>query len=288
MKTTHSDKKYRKNRAESRTPYKIIDTTYAQSCRKQGGYVVLNHDIISFLDIAGLSQDEVRLYDVMLYEGNSMTAQDVATKLSLFPSAVYRLFYALEELKLVQQTAVRPKAYTALLPHEALPRSVEIIRQNLLRQIESLQQQGSSGSSAPAEIIIGRQPQYERFMVETSKAEKEIVDHSIGIAYSDEMYNVIKSTMKRGVEFRFVFQQYRPENFHILHKWKELGLKMRHVKADRGFHISIFDKRIIIITFSNPENTDDRISIVTSNTSVLQLFLAYFEALWLRGKEVEL
>jgi len=232
-----------------------------------------------FLQELHLSSDEIRLYEVLLSYGAPMTAQQVVDKTFGFPSAVYRLFYSLEMNGLVSQVNHRPKSFVAIIPFLAFSRALELKRtelENMLIDASLL----SSNDYAPAEVLVGRRALYKRYEIEVSKANKEICAHSIGIAYSEEMYNINRLAIKRGVVVRYAFQQYKPSNFHVIKKWQDIGMKMRHAPDSRGFHIMLFDNKKVIISFSNPENTEDRLSIVTENKTALDIFTKFFEELW--------
>ena len=265
----------------------LMSVELRKRAKKSGGRLVVNATQVRFLDSLGYSDYEIGLYDLLLFNGVSMTAQDVAGHAPLFPSAVYRLFYDLEAGGLIRQVKVRPKSYYALQPDQAFSRALEIHRQKLQSQLEKIYNTPQE-DSLPAEVILGRQGLYQRYVAEVEKACGQIRNYSIGIAYSDEMYKAHQRADKRGVKVRYVFQQYKPANFPILRKWKNVGMELRHSKAERGFHLMIFDDQRVIVSFSDPANTEDRLSIVTDNNTALQIFGSYFESLWLLAKPVEL
>jgi sugar-specific transcriptional regulator TrmB len=241
-----------------------------------------------FLRSLGLSIDEIELYELLLGSKKAMTAQQTSGYFIRFPSAMYRLFYGLEELGLIVQTNIRPKSYKAIEPSQAFQRALEQKRQMLEKQLSSLSFEQDALTPLPAEIIIGREALYKRYELEVSKACISVNAHSIGIAFSDNMYAVTRLAIKRGVKFKYAFQQFKPENFIILTKWKEVGVDLRHYKTERGLHMMIFDDSKIIISFSNPINTDDRISIVTSNKAMCSLFVNYFNSIWINAKQINL
>jgi sugar-specific transcriptional regulator TrmB len=255
--------------------------------KRDASLLQLSMSKINVLASFGLSKDEISLYDLMLFLQREVTAQDIATHAAVFPSACYRLFYSLETYGLVKQQAIRPKSYIAIQPKIAFPIAAEIHRIDIEKKLENLRFMDTIQHS-PAEILIGRQALYKRYVLELSKTKKNMDAHSIGIAYSDEMYREHVLAHKRGVKMRYAFQQYKPENFPILRKWKHVGIELRHFKSDRGFHLMIFDNDKVLMSFSNPDNTEDRLSIFTDNETATKIFGFYFESIWVSARSVNL
>lgn len=240
-----------------------------------------------FLYSLQLSTDEVLLYELLLLKNIPMTAQQVATENFSFPSAVYRLFYSLEEYGFAVRVARRPVSYKAVEPESSFSNALQLLRNKLEEQLNSLDLDAEQISS-PAQILIGREALYRSYVREVDKTKFSVDAHSIGIAFSDDMYRANKLAVKRGVSFRYAFQQYKQENFPILVKWKEIGMELRHYKTEKGFHMMIFDQKKLIISFSDPLDTNNRLSIMTDNNVAVQLFSSYFENVWHSARIVSL
>ncbi len=266
---------------------RLLNKKYKEILKKQDGLLQLEKAELELLKALGLSNEEIELYDLMLFENMPMTAQDVASKALVFPSAVYRCFYELAHLGLIKQKAVRPKSFVALSPGRALPLAVESKREGIEKILQGLKLSKQEGK-ASVEIIIGGQALFDRYVVELSKSRKYMDGHSVGNAYSDEMLREHILASKRGVKMRYAFQEYKHETFPILRKWQRAGLELRHYKVERGFHFMIFDNERLLISFVNPDKLDDRLSIFTDNEVAVSIFGRYFETIWYLARPVTL
>ena len=240
-----------------------------------------------FLRSLGLSKDAIEVYELLLDRDSAMTAQNIAECLMIFPSAVYRLFYELEGIGLLTREARRPRSYKALLPEIGFSRAAENRRLQLEKQLSSLSLAAPT-QTVPAELVIGREALYSRYEIEAVKAVSTIDVHSIGIAYSKSLHDTQRQAIQCGVRIRHIVQEFNPSNFHVINSWKELGVDIRLLKSARGFHMMVFDQSKVIVSFSNPLDTRDRISIVTENATAVNLFRSYFQALWLESYEMTL
>lgn len=234
----------------------------------------------TYLHEIGLSAHAVTLYELLLNKG-PLTAQAVASETFWFPSAVYRLFYELSDKSLVIRKSGRPVVYEAL----ALPTGLQASYAVTQKTLQSLLTQQPPGDEH-LELLVGREALYDRYNVLAAQSKTEIRVYSIGIAYSKTLYSVQKSAIKRGVSVRLVVQQAKPSNYHIIHKWQHLGVQVRHLQTPRGFHVMVFDRKIVVISFSDPINTDNRLSIVTNNTTAVNIFLTYFQDIWTSAQEI--
>jgi hypothetical protein len=72
----------------------------------------------------------------------------------------------------------------------------------------------------------------------------------------------------------------------VVHAWQRLGVQLRLLKAERGFHLMVFDGRQVLVSFSNPNDTDDRLSLLTDNAAAVRLFSQYFADIWQQASDV--
>ncbi len=240
-------------------------------------------DLLRALD---LSSDEINLYSYMLETGQPTTAQTAAEELRTFPSATYRLFYALEDLSLIRRVNARPKSYIAIMPRTSFKVAVNVKRQTIQDILSKLS--FDDGSDLPAEIVIGKQAVYDRYVREASKSQKNIQIYAIGIAYDEVLHRSQKLAIERGVSIYHVVQRYKPSNYHVIKKWNDLGVKLRINESGKGYHLMIFDERRAIVSFSSPNNPNDRISIVTDNAGALRMFKDQYKDIWECASEINI
>lgn len=234
-----------------------------------------------YLQKLGLSEHAIELYGQILLKG-SLTAKEAAAALGSFASAEYRLFQKLEAASLVRREAARPLRYTAIDKKIGL-RAAYL---NYRHTLEELVRNVTSSEPQDLELVIGRQALYKKYSELADQSQKEICIYAIGIAYSAELLQTQRAAMRHGVMIRHIMQQLKPSNYHVVDKWLRIGIRLRYAPAERGFHVMIFDSQTVIITFSDKQNTDDRLSIVTSNAAAVRLFEANFRDIWSQSSDV--
>jgi sugar-specific transcriptional regulator TrmB len=233
----------------------------------------------------GLSKHAISLYVLLLKHGE-LTAKQASNLSGEFAAAEYRLFGQLEEFGLARRQSGRPVKFTALPKDIGLRAAYMRSRSSLDQLVAKLGL--AEGGQQGLEIIVGRQAQYKKYAELAAQARREICIYAIGIAYSEELLRTQRAALERGVRIRHVLQQVKPSNFHVAHRWQQLGVGLRYEPAEHGFHLMLFDDRMAMITFSDPSDTDDRLSILTENGTALRLFQAYFQDIWQQAREVNL
>lgn len=244
----------------------------------------LPEDAKQYLHRIGLSFSAIALYELLLRNGR-LSAQDAAEYNNDFASAQYRLFYDLESRQLVRRIAGRPLRFEALPLRLGLASSF----QDNNRELEYLIRGSlkSDNLSQPFQLIMGRRDLYAAYVRYADKAKHEIWLYSIGIAFSDKLEATQRSAIKRGVSIRHVIQQRKLSNQHVVAKWLRAGVRLRYLKQPRGFHFFIIDSSIVCLTFSDPNDTDKRLSIITSDGSAIELFRGQFRDIWDKAVNVE-
>jgi sugar-specific transcriptional regulator TrmB len=239
--------------------------------------------IDEYLKSIGVSNDAVEMYKHLL-GSKPQTINQLADKLQNFPSANYRLAYELEDLGLIHKLSGRPMRCEAYPLPLGIESSLNLHQKSLQELVGSLTKTQKPGDHL--ELVVGRQEMYSRYEALAAQAKQEIVLYAIGIAFTKSLYATQKSAIKRGVSIRHAVQQFKAENYHIINKWQHVGVKVRHAPSERGFHLMIFDRKTLLLSFSDPENTENRISIVTDNKTAVNLFMAQFQTIWGGAREI--
>ncbi len=230
-----------------------------------------------YLKQLGLSKEAIRLYDTLLTMGK-LTAQGAAWHTFDHASAEYRLFYELEGRQLVRRHAGRPRTWSALALQIGLPGSLknaESQLQNLLAR--SVDEQVKTDKT---ELIIGRQAAYDAYTTYAQQAKQEVLIYSIGIAYTEALAATQKSLVKRNVRIRHIMQKYQPANYHIVSKWLRIGIKLRNLPRQQGFHFFVIDLSTVCVMFSDASDVENRLSILTNNQAAVNHFAKEFDQLW--------
>lgn len=233
----------------------------------------------------GLTKRGILLYQHVL-ENESLTAKRAAKLTNELVSAEYRLFKQLEHLGLVRRGTDRPVVFTVIPKETGLRAAYLQFRLNLDQMIHQTSA-GREGSGYHLEVIVGRQALYKKYIELAGQSQEEIRIYAIGIAYSKELERSQQMALKRGVRIRHALQQIKPSNFHVAHKWQQLGITVRYAPSERGFHFMLFDTETVLISFSDPNNTDDRLSILTNNPAAVRLFEVDFNNIWTSARQVE-
>lgn len=242
---------------------------------------LLNKDQKDYLDEIGLSKHAIRLYELLLIMG-PLSAQDAATHTLDFPSAHYRLFYELERCGLIRRSTGRPTVFTALPLHLGLETSLKRRESQLEKLLKN-----ESDKSSDIRIILGRKALYDTYIDCVMAAKEEVNIYSIGIAYSKKLEKSQRQLTQNGVRIRHIIQKHRPSNYHVVHKWLRAGVKLRYLKKTHGFHFFTVDKKWVCITFSDSEDTENRLSILTDNQPATELFRTQFEQLWASARNIK-
>jgi sugar-specific transcriptional regulator TrmB len=237
-----------------------------------------------YLRKIGLSLEAVRLYELLLQKGR-MTAQRAASLTQDFPSAKYRLFYELENHQLVRRIPGRPRSFEPVALSLGLKASL-LDNQSVLERLLDLGTIQKQPEDGMAQILIGRRALYEVYIRYASEAMHEIHLYSIGIAFSKELETVQRAAVRRGVSIKHVIQQRKLSNQHIISKWHRAGVRLRYLRQPRGFHFFVIDGTMACITFSDPVDTDNRLSIVTTNEAAIEMFTAQFQGIWQQAEVI--
>ncbi len=178
----------------------------------------------------------------------------------------------------------RPRRFAAL-PLESGLQSAYLSQQ---RQTRDLLSQIISGGDELAVILLGRRRVYEAYERYAAQAQKQVSVYSIGVAYSDTIAKRQAELIGRGIPIRHVFQELKPENYHIAAKWQKIGVDLRLLAAPRGYHLTIVDTTCAIVSFSNSSDTEQRVSMLTTNPDTIAIFQAQFDQIWQKAAPISI
>lgn len=229
-----------------------------------------------------LTRTESRVYEMLLDQG-PMRAADIALGLDVQPQAAYRWLNALSARCYVVALPGRPRLFQAVPPAIVMRELEQVASAEMAVARDGLLDMDMTPSPRPVHevsLVYGRQALYDRYVVEAGRATTEILAYTIGIAYDAQLQVIQEEVRARGVEVRHVVQRYTKDNYHIVRKWLRIGVKMRHNPAPAGFHLLIFDGRTALLTLSDPQDTEQRTTMVLRNPAAVQAMRGYFYAIW--------
>ncbi len=254
----------------------------SNSLQSQQKAKVLCAEQRGFLRELGLSKNAIEVYERTLQNGPT-TASAVADDVVRYPSAQYRLFYALEEFGLVFRKSGRPRAWLAIEPERAFQHA--LAHKKSLIEERYAQTQGLEISASNTDVLYGKDALYSAYIRYAEQALSTIDVFAIGVAYSKDLMTTQRKVLARGVRVRHVVQEIMLRNLHIVRTWQRLGVDVRHLPSKRGLHLMIFDESIVIVSFSDPIDTENRLSLVLTNPAQVKMFVAMFQGIWRESSE---
>lgn len=238
----------------------------------------LSHALVTL----GLTRDEARVYALLCSRG-SQTALDLSKSCSILPNAVYRLIQGLAKKGFVVSLPTRPAKFQAIPAQIA----VEAYATAKMQTVERAKSEAVAASTAPEhdiphtriDIVTGRQAMFDTFVKLAKSARKEILVISIGEPVPDEVKITNYDAVSRGVSVKLMFHRYTKDNEQLLKSWVRMGAQVRYY-PDWGYHMTIIDRKQSILTANNPEETEERISMVIHSESLSKALGDYFNAKW--------
>lgn len=238
----------------------------------------------NYLMELGLSNEAIELYRMVFAHGVTtvLRAGDCLCKL---PNGLYRLFYELEQLGLVSRVVGRPVRFRYTAPSLSFSAAYTAKTHRLSEMLARTGQ--SIIANDETEILIGKSALYERYIPMAHQAQHDMRLYTIGIAYSDRFEQVQRELLDRGVRIRHIIQERRPSNYHILNTWRNIGADIRMLPGLRGFHLMIFDEKAAMVSFSSPEDTENRVTIVVQRHGSITSLISLFESLWKESQPIK-
>ncbi|MDO8515190.1 MAG: helix-turn-helix domain-containing protein [bacterium] len=239
----------------------------------------IDPDNLTTLIKIGLTPDEAKIYSLLVTNG-SLSSEEIAEEIKIFPNAVYRLAKKLLAKKFIVDLSGWPKRYQAIPPKVAIETYVQD-KLSELEELKTISVNQFTGINNPTQVetLTGKNAMFEKYLELANKAKQEILIFSLGEPVNDEIKLVNRDALERGVTIKLLAQISNKNNHSLLDSWRRMGLEVRHYPA-QGFHLVIIDSQITLLTTSNPKNPLERITIVFPNTFFSQSMCNYFNSLW--------
>jgi sugar-specific transcriptional regulator TrmB len=228
----------------------------------------------------GLTPDEARCYELLTREG-PQNATEIHSVLNILPNAVYRLITKLVQKGLVVKLDIHPARFQAIPPAAA----INALAGSQIRNIEEYQKiaLASLTSNYPVhtgiDVITGRREMFIKAADLINQAKKEVLIISIGEPVPDEIKLANRDAIERQVTIKFIAHKSDQSNHLLLESWIKMGLEVRHF-PESGYHLSLFDGKICLLSASNPDNPAERSSMLIYNQGLAKAMRNYFYSLW--------
>lgn len=242
----------------------------------------VNLDISSAFVKFGLSRDAGKCYQVLL-ESGSLTSEELARKIDVLPNAVYRLTNKLDKKGLIVSLDTYPVKFQALSPDIALSalasEQIKEIEESKTLVIQSLQTHGINNPQTKIDILTGWKSMMNKYVDLAKEAKEEILIVSIGEPVTDEIKLANRDALERGVSIKFIVHKYNQENYGLLRSWIKMGIEVRYF-AESGYHLVVIDGKKCLLATSNPQNSQERTSVVIYGEGLSKAMQQYFYLLW--------
>lgn len=237
----------------------------------------------------GLSKDTARCYLALVKKG-ALTSHEIASELRILPNSVYRLLHSLEKRKIVAYLHSYP------LKYQAVPLQVAIttLANSQIKQLEAIKDltllpKNAPNDSSPhtrLDILTGWKSMMNKYVELAKTATEEILIISIGESVPDEVKIANRDALEREVSIKFIVHTHSKQNEALLRSWIKMGIATRYYK-ESGYHLVVVDGKKCILTTSNPNNSQERISVVIYGEGLSRAMQQHFYTLWARSLPIK-
>lgn len=236
----------------------------------------------------GFTKQEAEIYLILVKEG-VLSAKEIASRMNILPTVVYRTIKKLEQKKLVAIISASPFIFYVLSPELSLSTYIKeraVQSEKEVKEISSsLQKNQNQCQQTKIDVLLGKQHLFLASTELINKAKKEVLIMSIGEPSTQDLILANKRAIERGVIVRDIVHKYDKENHEFVENLKKNGLEIRHY-PDWGFHIVIVDAEKSLLAVNNPEKIEERVTIKIFSKALSNALRDYFYAVWEKAVKV--
>lgn len=193
-----------------------------------------------------LSPQSQVLYQILLKSKKSLTARELALRLNIFPSTLYRLTEPLMAMGLITKTANYPYKYTAKPVGEGL--SLFLLNQNdwfshKFSKFDDKKKE-TPQSQIKLSFVQSRDELMRLSIVEVNKATKSINLLRSGHEIPAELMLAIVEARRRNVVTRMLIQDYSSDNAEQVANWRKNGILVKKTEL-RHVRLMIYDSSVV-------------------------------------------
>ena len=229
-----------------------------------------------------IPKQSLTVYQLLLKE-RTLSAQDIASKLNIFPNAVYRAAQTLIELELIEKTNTYPVEFQAKSINEALENYLVVSKNSFLENFSHVDKRGQNSSNHSQKLSVSFIKTRSELLEMTNsdmKTVQKTIDHIVsGLELPAEIMLSYKKAHDRGIQLRFLVQNLNELNRDLLASWQKMGLIVRYFPLLEA-RIIIFDSKILYLTSYNPKNKEEAIGVRFAYAPIAQQISDLFEKRW--------
>lgn len=245
-------------------------------------------DLEKRLVLLGLKKREVNIY-LHLLQNSSLTAVQLADKLYVTPSTVYRPLANLEKLGLIYKSNLPTTEFVAVEPEAGLESLLKRktadfnqVKQELMPFLANFK---SADKYCRIKTYFGKQAMFDRYVQLAKSAQKQILIISLGETVNEEILLANRDACSRGVKIMFISQRLNSFNYDLLRSYEQMGWAVKYY-PESGYHLVVVDQAHVLLAINNPGQTDQRVTVKFDNKSLGLAFSRYFSDLWARASNI--
>ncbi len=235
------------------------------------------------LKLQSISPLSAAVYKLLLQDG-SLTVQEIASKLRIFPHAIYRNVKQLETLGCICHSGKYPARYIAKQPLESVETFLCLYREWFLKTFNTACSPNGRTFSGHIEtpnieFIESRSAMFGKAISDMQSVEKEIDLIISGDETPAEIMLENKRAIERGVSIKMLVQKRNKLNEALLCNWQRIGLEVRVCQPIHA-RISIYDSDTVYFMSYHPENIGSSTGIRFQYKPFARLMKSLFDKLW--------
>jgi sugar-specific transcriptional regulator TrmB len=246
---------------------------------------------LNLLRGVGLTDYESRCY-LALVQYRNLSARECAKVANIPSTKVHETLNILADKGLISVTNDKPMLFHMIPIERGFVNFIEVKKnfiENLKKElIKSLNEVKSVEKSeiTPEKInvVSGRERQHEIALGMTKDSLKEIFIISKGEKLPYKLLIESKRAIERGVKIKYIITKIRG-NEKIIEKLKKIGYKVRYIPLGE-ISMAIKDRNKSLLVIKNPNNPEDRISILIIQEALAKAHAKYFDEMWKKAQAI--
>jgi len=226
----------------------------------------------------------IRVYRFLYHVQEPLTARAIASKLNIYPHAVYRLAKILQNHGLMAMTRSYPRKFQVRPASKALSLFLCVQRDWFLRVFDLRDKNGIHISEQNRvmlnlSFIQSRDESIQKTTADLVSAESEVCLIISGAELPAETIRALKQAVDRKVPVRMLVQTRSQKSKEMFANWKKMGVKVRIMPSIEA-RIMLFDKRIVYLLSFSKEKGSENIGIRFDYAPAALVMREVFERKW--------
>ncbi|RJQ24447.1 hypothetical protein C4577_07750 [Candidatus Parcubacteria bacterium] len=238
-----------------------------------------------------ISPQSQSLYLALLNSSKPLSAQEIASKLHIFPNSVYRLTTELTQIGLITKSDQYPYKFSAKPVNEGL--SLFLLYQNVWfsQKFSNFKKRVVEKEKIPPSqqinlsFIQSRDQLMKESEIDVAKATRSIdllrSGHEIP---ADLMFEMIKAK-NRNVVTRMLIQDYSKENANMVTNWQKNGILVRKTTL-LHLRLMIYDSSIVYFTSYKHANSQKDMGMKINYPPFAVILSQLFEEWWQKAETI--